>query len=58
VSNIKTFTAKEMHNSPRQVFREADKNGQAIINHDHYPDKIFVLTARDRRNENNDNKTT
>jgi hypothetical protein len=45
----KTFTAKEMHYAPARVFREADKNGQTKINHAHYPDKIFILTAIERR---------
>jgi len=48
VSKTKTFSAKQMHNSPRQVFREADKTGKVKINHDHYPDKVFELIARDR----------
>lgn len=45
---IKTFTAGDMHHSPRKVYREADVNGVAQINNSNYPDKIFVLTARER----------
>ena len=48
MSEIKTFTAKEMHNNPAKVFREADKKGKAIINHDHYKDIIFMLISRER----------
>lgn len=44
----KTFTAKEMHNAPRKVYREADVNGSVKINNANYPDKMFVLTARKR----------
>lgn len=42
------LTAKEMHNSPAQAYREADKGETVVINHDRYPDKVFELTARDR----------
>lgn len=43
------LTAKEMHNSPAQAYREADKGEIVVINHDRYPDKIFELTARERK---------
>lgn len=43
------LTAKDMHNSPAQAYREADKGETVIINHDRYPDKVFELTARDRK---------
>lgn len=42
------LTAKEMHNSPAQAYREADKGEKVVINHDRYPDKVFELTARER----------
>lgn len=42
------LTAKDMHNSPAQAYREADKGETVVINHDRYPDKVFELTARDR----------
>jgi len=45
---VKTFTAKEMHNAPGDVFREVDRNGYAQINHAHYPDKMFIVTAREK----------
>jgi len=45
---VKTFTAKEMHNAPGDVFREVDRHGTAQINHANYPDKIFVITGRER----------
>jgi len=45
----KEFTAKEMHNAPAQVFRAADRDGQAKISHEHYKDRDFFLTARDRQ---------
>ena len=43
-----TFTAKELNMHPLKVFRNADKGKEVKINHAHYPDKIFVLIARDR----------
>lgn len=43
------LTAKDMHNSPAQAYREADKGNTVTINHDRYPDKVFELTARERR---------
>jgi hypothetical protein len=44
----KEFTAKQMHNAPGQVFRAADKDGVAKISHEHYKDRDFFLTARDK----------
>ena len=50
-----TVTAKEFHNSPAKPYREADKGNDVVINHDRYPDKVFVLTARERaKGEGND----
>tara|TARA_R110002096_G_scaffold315227_2_gene509435 strand:- start:587 stop:772 length:186 start_codon:yes stop_codon:yes gene_type:complete len=46
---MKTFTAEQLSRKPRQVFREADVNGSVRINHSAYPDKVFVLEARERR---------
>ncbi len=43
------ITAKEMHHAPAKAYREAYKEGKVTINHDRYPDKVFELTARDRR---------
>lgn len=45
----KTFTANQLSRTPLRVFREADKNGMVKINHANYPDKMFVLTAQERR---------
>ena len=44
----KKFTAKQMHHAPAQVFRAADRDGKAEIEHSHYKDRVFELTARDR----------
>jgi len=41
-------TAEEFKKNPRRVYRAADKGGIVKINHDHYQDKVFELTARDR----------
>jgi len=46
---MKTFTAKEFNKKPGPVYRAADKDGAVKVNHDRYPDKLFVLEARDRR---------
>ena len=49
----KKFTAKQMNHAPAQVFRAADRDGKAEIEHSHYKDRVFELTARDRVVENN-----
>lgn len=49
MSDIKTFTADEMARKAAQVYRAADVDGIARINNTRYPDKIFELTARERR---------
>jgi len=46
---MKTYNATELNKSAAKVFREVDKNGQALINHDRYPDKVFILKGRERR---------
>lgn len=47
---MKSVTAKDFHKRPRSVYKEAAKKDGAIpINHDHYPELIFELTARDRQ---------
>ena len=38
-----------MNKFPAKAYREADKGEVVTINHDRYPDKVFELTARDRR---------
>lgn len=45
---MKTFNATELNKSAAKVFREADINGSVKINHDRYPDKVFVMEARER----------
>ena len=45
---MKTFSATELNKSAFKVFREADKNGSAKINHVRYPDKVFILSAVER----------
>lgn len=41
---MKTFTAEEFNKHPAQVYREADKSGNAVIKHARYPDVVFVLS--------------
>jgi len=43
------FTAKEFHHSPGKVYRAADLGKKVIINNANYSDKVFELTARERR---------
>ena len=45
---MKTFTATELNKNAAPVFREVDKNGSAKINHDRYPDKVFILSSVER----------
>ena len=45
-----------MHNSPAKAYREASKGNVVVINHDRYPEKVFELTARDRRNDTSESK--
>jgi hypothetical protein len=42
-------TAEEFKKNPRRVYRAADKGEIVTVNHDHYQDKVFQLTARDRQ---------
>ena len=46
---MKIYNATELNKSAAKVFREADINGEVKINHDRYPDKVFILTGRERR---------
>lgn len=46
---MKTFTATELNKSPLKIFRAVDQTGAVKINHDRYPDKLFILESRDRR---------
>jgi len=43
------ITAETLAKKPAQAYREADKGNTVTINHDRYPDKVFELTARERR---------
>jgi hypothetical protein len=46
---MKTYSASDLSNRPAKIFSEVDKNGEALINHDRYPDKVFILKGRERR---------
>jgi len=52
---MKTVNAEEFNKNPLKIYREADLNNEVRINHLHYPDKIFVLSARKRRETEEDN---
>lgn len=43
------FSAEQFNKHPRQVYRAADLNGEVRIDHDRYPDRVFVLTSRERK---------
>ena len=43
------ITATEMQIEPGKVYRATDKGEKVTINHDRYPDKVFELTARERK---------
>lgn len=45
---MKTFTAKDFCRNPQIVWRTADIEGSVRLKNDRYPDKTFVLTARDK----------
>ena len=51
MSKIKTFTAKEVSNNPGVIFRECYKNEKVKINHNNFPDVIFEMIIRPRRQE-------
>ena len=42
-------TAEKFRSKPRDVYAEAAKGKEVIINHDRYDDKVFVLTSRERQ---------
>lgn len=52
IERPKTVTAEEFNKKPSPVFREVDRHGEILINHSHYQDRIFVLTSRERRADN------
>jgi hypothetical protein len=45
---MKTYSATDLNEAPRKVFRAADQEGKVRINNQNYPDKIFYLTAEER----------
>lgn len=46
---MSSYTANEFRQGKqRQVFNEAYKGEEVVINHDRYPDVVFVLVARKR----------
>lgn len=44
-------TAHKFKKNPNCVYRHADLGGVVTIEHSHYPDKVFELTARERRSQ-------
>jgi len=47
----KKVTAEEFNKQPGAVYRAADRGQKVVINHDHFKDKVFTLTATDREEE-------
>jgi len=47
-SKVKTFTAEEFSRSAAKVYRAVDLGGLVKINHAQYPDRIFILSMRER----------
>lgn len=45
----KNITAKEFNRQPAPSYRKADKGEKVVIVHDHYKDRVFVLTAEDKK---------
>lgn len=45
---MQTFNATDLNKEPAMIFRAVDKEGAVKINHDRYPDKIFILSAKVR----------
>ena len=41
----KTIDAKKFGKQPAGVYRAADLGNQVTIKHNHYPDRVFRLTA-------------
>jgi hypothetical protein len=50
----KTFTAKQLHHAPAQVFRAADKGETTIIRHNHYKDILFQLIVIDKKEKDDE----
>ena len=51
-----TFSSTELNKSPAKIFRTVDLEGSVRINHDRYPDKIFILSAKKRGEESPDER--
>lgn len=45
---MKMFTSTELNKNARKIFRAVDLEGSVRINHEHYPDKIFIITGKKR----------
>ena len=45
---MKKITAEKFNKSPGSTYRAADKGEDVEITHNHYPDRVFNLTAKDR----------
>lgn len=45
---MKTFSAYEFQRNPRAVYRAIDLGETVRINHNQYPDKIFIITSEPR----------
>jgi len=46
---LKTFNATELNKNAAKIFRAVDQEGSVKINHDRYPDKVFIIEGRARR---------
>jgi hypothetical protein len=44
----KTYNATDFKDRRAEIFREAEKHGECLVNHDRYPDVIFSITSRER----------
>ena len=44
----KTYNATDFKDKRAEIFREAEKHGECLVNHDRYPDVIFSITSRER----------
>ncbi len=46
---MKTFNATKLNKNAAKIFRAVDQEGSVKINHDRYPDKVFIIEGRARR---------
>ncbi len=42
------ITAEEFSNRPQLAYHKAEKGEEVTINHNRYPDVVFILSVRDR----------